>query len=128
MRSKCMATKSTTVGDAADTTVSKVTDKVTETATQVKDKVDANRNVAAQGLEQAASTIRDKADSLPGGETVTDLAHTAADKLTATAGYVQRDRRQHDDGRCGNAGKEQPGARADGRRRGRLSRRTGLQR
>jgi len=84
-----MATRSFTVGDAADTTVSKVTDKVTETATQVKDKVDANRNVAAQGLEQAASTIRDKADSLPGGETVTDLAHTAADKLTATAGYVR---------------------------------------
>jgi len=84
-----MATRSSTVGDAADTTVSKVTDKVTETATQVKDKVDANRNVAAQGLEQAASTIRDKADSLPGGETVTDLAHTAADKLTATAGYVR---------------------------------------
>jgi len=84
-----MAIKSTTFGDAADTTVSKVTDKVTETAAQVKDKVDANRNVAAQGLEQAASTIRDKADSLPGGETVTDLAHTAADKLTATAGYVR---------------------------------------
>jgi ElaB/YqjD/DUF883 family membrane-anchored ribosome-binding protein len=84
-----MATRSTTVGDAADTTVSKITDKVSETATQVKDKVDANRNVAAQGLEQAASTIRDKADSLPGGETVTDLAHTAADKLTATAGYVR---------------------------------------
>jgi ElaB/YqjD/DUF883 family membrane-anchored ribosome-binding protein len=84
-----METRSIIVGDAADTTVSKVTDKVTETAAQVKDKVDANRNVAAQGLEQAASTIRDKADSLPGGETVTDLAHTAADKLTATAGYVR---------------------------------------
>ena len=84
-----MATKITTSGDAADALVSKVTDNVTETATQVKDKIDANRNVAAQGLEQAASTIRDKADSLPGGETVTDLAHTAADKLTATAGYVR---------------------------------------
>jgi ElaB/YqjD/DUF883 family membrane-anchored ribosome-binding protein len=84
-----MATNSTTIGDAADTTVSKVTDKVTETATQVKDTVDANRKVAAQGLDQAASTIREKADSLPGGETVTDLARTAADKLTATAGYVR---------------------------------------
>jgi ElaB/YqjD/DUF883 family membrane-anchored ribosome-binding protein len=87
-----MAIKSTTVGDAADTTVSKVTDMVTETATQVKDTVDANRNVAAQGLEQAASTIRDTAGRLPGGEAVSDLAHTAADKLTATAGYV----RDHD--------------------------------
>jgi hypothetical protein len=77
------------IGNAADTTVSKVTDKVAETATQVKDTVDANRNVAAQGLEQAASTIRDKAGSLPGGDTVTDLAQTAADKLTATAGYVR---------------------------------------
>jgi hypothetical protein len=84
-----MATKSNTVGEVADTTLSKVTDKVTETAAQVKDKVDANRNIAAQGFDQAASTIREKADSLPGGETVTDLAHTAADKLTATAGYVR---------------------------------------
>jgi ElaB/YqjD/DUF883 family membrane-anchored ribosome-binding protein len=84
-----MANKGTTVGNAADTPVSKVTDKVSETATHVKDTVDANRNVAAQGLQQAASTIREKADSLPGGETVTDLAHTAADKLTATAGYVR---------------------------------------
>jgi hypothetical protein len=120
-----MAIKNT-VGDAADTAVSKVSDKVSETATQVKDKVDANRNVAAQGLEQAASTIREKADSLPGGETVTGLAHTAADKLSATAGYVKRDRRQHHDGRCGNAREEQPRPRPDGRRRGRLSRRTSL--
>jgi ElaB/YqjD/DUF883 family membrane-anchored ribosome-binding protein len=85
-----MTTQNTTFRGAADTAVSKVTDKVTETTTQVKDTVDANRNVAAQGLEQAASTIRDKADSLPGGETVTGLAHTAADKLTATAGYVRQ--------------------------------------
>jgi len=84
-----MATKDTTIGGAADTTVSKMTDKVTETATQVKDKVEANRNVAAHGIEQAASTIREKADSLPGGETVSNLAHTAADKLSATAGYVR---------------------------------------
>jgi ElaB/YqjD/DUF883 family membrane-anchored ribosome-binding protein len=84
-----MAIKGTTVGDAADATVSKVTDKVTATAAQAKDTVDANRNVAAHSLEQTASAIREKADSLPGGERVTELAHTAADKLTATAGYVR---------------------------------------
>jgi ElaB/YqjD/DUF883 family membrane-anchored ribosome-binding protein len=84
-----MANKGTTVGNPADTTVSKVTDKMSETASHVKDTVDAKRNVAAQGLEQAASTIHDKAHSLPGGDTVTDLAHTAADKLSATAGYVR---------------------------------------
>jgi ElaB/YqjD/DUF883 family membrane-anchored ribosome-binding protein len=84
-----MAINSTTGGDGAEPTVSKVTNKVSETATQVKDQVNANRTVAAQGLEHAASTIREKADSLPGGETVSDLAHTAADKLTATAGYVR---------------------------------------
>ena len=33
-----------------------------------------------------------KADSLPGGEKVSELAHAAADKLGATADYV----RQHD--------------------------------
>jgi ElaB/YqjD/DUF883 family membrane-anchored ribosome-binding protein len=84
-----MANNSTTVGNAADTIASKVSDRVTDTAAQVKDQVDANRNVAAHGLEQAASSIREKAGSLPGGETVSDLANTAADKLTATAGYVR---------------------------------------
>jgi len=87
-----MANHVSTFNDTTAGAASKVAAKVSDTAAQVKDQVDANRQTAAQGLEQAASTIRDKAQSLPGGETVSDLAHSAADKLTATAGYV----REHD--------------------------------
>jgi len=87
-----MANNVSTFNDTTAGAASKVAAKVSDTAAQVKDQVDANRQTAAQGLEQAASTIRDKAQSLPGGETVSDLAHSAADKLTATAGYV----REHD--------------------------------
>jgi len=53
------------------------------------DKVDANRSSAASGLDSAASAIHEKADSLPGGETVRGAAHTAADALSSTADYVR---------------------------------------
>ncbi len=80
-----------------------VTEKVSDMASQVKDKVsdlsrtavdtiDDNRASAASGLESAANALHDKAESLPGGEKVTSLAHSAADKLTSTAEYV----REHD--------------------------------
>ena len=51
-----------------------------------------NRGNVAGGLETAAPTLHEKADSIPGGENVTRLAHSAADKLTSTADYV----REHD--------------------------------
>src|SRR5437763_1940379 len=53
------------------------------------DKVNETRASAACGLESAASAIHEKADSLPGGETVQNMAHGAAEKLTATANYVR---------------------------------------
>lgn len=97
-----MSTKSTTFSDDI-TGDESVTDRVSDVASQVKrkvsdmgrtavDKVDDGRNAAASGLESAASTLHQNAESLPGGEKVTELAHTAADKLTATADYV----REHD--------------------------------
>jgi ElaB/YqjD/DUF883 family membrane-anchored ribosome-binding protein len=75
-------------------------DKISDTATQVKqkasdlgqmaaDKIDNNRDAAATGLDKAASTLHDKAESLPGGEKVTSLAHATADKLSTTADYVR---------------------------------------
>lgn len=78
--------------DAAANSAAKVSDKMSETAAQIKGTVDENRSAAAGGLDKAASAIHDTAGSLPGGEKVTDLAHAAADKLSATAGYV----RDHD--------------------------------
>jgi|SRR5688572_9891380 len=91
-----------TMNDAADA-ASSVTDKVSDVASQVKrkvsdlgrnavDKVEESRDAAASGLHSAASSLHQTADRLPGGEKVSNLAHSAADKLNSTADYV----RDHD--------------------------------
>jgi len=78
-------------------------EKLTDTAGQVKDKVavlgrtaaekvDEKRDAAASGLQRAASTLHEKADSLPGGEKVNSIAHAAAERMSSTADYV----REHD--------------------------------
>lgn len=67
-------------------------EKASEYAQKAADTIDANRGSAASTLETAASTLHDHAASLPGGEKVANLAHTAADRLGATAQYV----RDHD--------------------------------
>ena len=75
-------------------------EKLSDTATQVKDTVsdlgrmaannmDENRYAAASGLKKAASALHEQAESLPGGEKVSNLAHAAAEKLTSTADYVR---------------------------------------
>ena len=94
-----MPERSTSYDDASES--SSLNDKFMDTASQVKDKVsdfgrsatqkiDDNRESAASGLEKAASTLHDKADSLPGGDKVSGLAHATADKLTTTADYVRQ--------------------------------------
>ena len=75
-------------------------EKVSDTAAQMKrnvvdmgraaaDKIDENRDAAAEGLDKAASVLHEKAESLPGGEKVSGLAHATADKLSSTADYVR---------------------------------------
>jgi ElaB/YqjD/DUF883 family membrane-anchored ribosome-binding protein len=81
-----------TIGEKVGQVTSQVKDKVSDFGKAAADKIDSNRESAASGLESAASALHDKAEDLPGGERVTSLAHSAADKLTATAGYV----REHD--------------------------------
>ena len=73
-------------------TAGQVKDKVAVFGRNAADKVDENRGAAATGLDKAASALHDKAESLPGGEKVTSLAHAAADRMTSTADYV----REHD--------------------------------
>ena len=96
-----MSNKSTSFDEPV--TGRSVTDKVSDAATEMKDKVadlgrtaadkiNENRGATASGLEKAASTIHENAASLPGGERVAELAHSTADKLTTTAEYV----RDHD--------------------------------
>lgn len=73
------------VSDAVEQTKS----KIAEFGTAAADKLDQNRVAAASSLEGAADSLHQRADQLPGGEKVTNFAHSAADKLNATAEYVR---------------------------------------
>ena len=55
------------------------------------EKIDAQRSVAASGLDSAASVSRENADGLPGGESVKRAAHASAEALSSTADYVRED-------------------------------------
>ena len=63
--------------------------KAAEMGQKVADKLDENRGAAASGLESAASTLREKADTLPGGERVSNAAHATADAVGVAADYVR---------------------------------------
>jgi ElaB/YqjD/DUF883 family membrane-anchored ribosome-binding protein len=98
-----MPENATSLNESIEGAASTISEKISDTATQAKekvsdlgrtagDKIDENRDAAATGLDKAASALREKAESLPGGEKVAGIAHTAADKLSSTAEYV----REHD--------------------------------
>lgn len=78
------------VSDRGFDAVEQTKRKLNEFGATAADKLDQNRGTAAAGLEGAAETLHRKADQLPGGEKVSDLAHSAADKMSATADYVRR--------------------------------------
>ena len=81
-----------TLGEKISSTATEVKDKMSDFGRTAVDKIDESRDTAAGGLEQAATALHGKAEGLPGGEKVTSLAHATADKLTSTADYV----RDHD--------------------------------
>jgi ElaB/YqjD/DUF883 family membrane-anchored ribosome-binding protein len=76
------------VSDAA----SAAKQQVSEAGTQAVDRIDEQRGPTAEALETAAMKIHEKAEDLPGGETVKSAAHSAAERLQSTAGYI----REHD--------------------------------
>ena len=80
------------VGGKLSETAMQVKDKLTDFGRTATSKIDENRDAAASGLQKAASALHDRAENLPGVDTVSNLAHDAANKLTATADYV----REHD--------------------------------
>jgi ElaB/YqjD/DUF883 family membrane-anchored ribosome-binding protein len=78
------------VSDRGFDAVEQTKRKLSEFGAAAADKVDQNRGTAAAGLAGAAESLHQKADQLHmGGDKVTDLAHTAADRLSATADYVR---------------------------------------
>jgi hypothetical protein len=64
--------------------------KAAEMGQRVADTIDDNRGAAASRLESAADTLRDKADTLPGGERVAHAAHATADAVVSAADYVRQ--------------------------------------
>ena len=65
------------------------TESVSDAVRAATDKVNEGRETAADRLEGAASTVHERADQLPGGPTVKEFAHAAADRLSSTANYVR---------------------------------------
>jgi ElaB/YqjD/DUF883 family membrane-anchored ribosome-binding protein len=63
--------------------------KAAEMGQKVADKIDENRGAAASGLESAASALREKADTLPGGEKVANAARATANAVGVAADYVR---------------------------------------
>lgn len=63
--------------------------KAAEMGQRAADKIDENRGTAASALESAASALREKADTLPGGEKVARAAHATADAVGVAADYVR---------------------------------------
>ena len=76
-------------GEKLSDTATQVKDKVSDTGRTAADKIDGNRGATAGGLEKAGRALDEKAESLPGGEKVTSLAHATVGKLRSTADYVR---------------------------------------
>lgn len=80
-----------------------LTEKVSEGTSQLKakaseygraaaDRIDEGIRSAASGMESAAASLHQTADNLPGVDTARRMAHSTADKLSASADYI----REHD--------------------------------
>lgn len=80
------------LGEKLSDTATQVKDKVSDLARTAAGKIDENRDATAGGLNKAAAALHENAESLPGGEKVANLAHATAEKLSSTADYV----REHD--------------------------------
>jgi ElaB/YqjD/DUF883 family membrane-anchored ribosome-binding protein len=86
------ADQASTVGEKLSDTATLVKDKVMDLGRDAVNRIDSNRDAAASGLDKAASALHANAGSLPGGDKVSGMAHDAAESLTTTAEYV----REHD--------------------------------
>ena len=87
-----VADESSTLGSKLSDSTTQLKDKVSEYGRKAADAIDQNLDSAANGLDKAAASLHGKAENLPGIDKVSGLAHSSADKLSATAGYV----REHD--------------------------------
>jgi ElaB/YqjD/DUF883 family membrane-anchored ribosome-binding protein len=80
------------VTDQARDKASEAMDTARSSMHQAEERVDEKRGTAADSVDQAAQKLRERADSMPGGERTSQMANQAADRLESTATYV----RDHD--------------------------------
>jgi ElaB/YqjD/DUF883 family membrane-anchored ribosome-binding protein len=97
------------VAERARNRANDIKESMSDMARTAAQTVDDGRRTAAERLGSAASAVRDRADTLPGGPRVQQFAHAAAEGLNTTADYV----RSHDAKRMledvGRAVKNNPG-------------------
>ena len=80
------------VKDRVADIASRVKDRAGQVAETVSEKLGQQRENAAEGLNRAASTIHDTADSVPGGPKLVQMTHSVADGMESAADYL----REHD--------------------------------
>ena len=78
--------------DQAKRMTERAKEKVFSAGRKAVDTINDRREPAARSLNQAAASLHETADNLPGVRRVSDLAHATADRIQATADYV----RDHD--------------------------------
>ena len=93
-RSDGYPTRDDADGMASDLTqqVQNAVASMTDAAGAATAAIDESRSTAADGLDTAASALHDRADDLPGGDTVRNFARATADRFSTSADYV----RSHD--------------------------------
>jgi hypothetical protein len=82
-------TSKSAAADSSDI-LSQVKASASDLGEAAAEEIDSRRRAAAAGIKSAAKSLHEKADDLPGGERVSDVAHGAADKLNSTANYIRR--------------------------------------
>ena len=65
------------------------TSRASEIGRKVASAIDDRREAVASGIDSAASSLHAKAESLPGGEKIVSAAHSAAEAMEKTAGYLR---------------------------------------
>lgn len=63
--------------------------RASEIGRKVASAIDDRRETVASGIDSAASSLHAKAESLPGGEKIVRAAHSAAEAMEKTAGYLR---------------------------------------
>ena len=78
-----------TMGERVLSRANEAKESMSDAVRVAAEKINEGRETAAERLEGAASTVRERADQLPGGPKVKEFATAAADRLSGTADYVR---------------------------------------